>query len=85
MVRTYVRKTARSEISEEVVKRAIEDIINRNRTIREAASHCGLTKSMLHKRLTKLKRVRDQQGKLPKITIRYGKSSAQFVDYLNRY
>lgn len=52
MVRNYQKKTERTSISEEAVKRAIEDVRNGNRSIRAAAEHHGLKKSMLHKRLS---------------------------------
>lgn len=54
MVRTYIRKTDRSIIPENVVVQAICDIKNGNGSIRNVAERYGLKKSMLHKRLKKL-------------------------------
>lgn len=56
MVRTYKRKTERSNISEETVKSAIIDIIKDNKNIRQTAKKYGLSTSMLHKRISLLKR-----------------------------
>lgn len=55
MVRTYQRKTDRGGISEEAVLQAIWDVRNGNLSIREAARNHGIKKSLLHKRLQKLK------------------------------
>lgn len=54
MVRNYQKKTGRADISEEAVKRAIEDVQNGNWSIRQAADYHGLKKLMLHKRILKI-------------------------------
>lgn len=54
MVRTYVRKSDRAEISEDNILMALRDIKNGNGSIRAVASRYGLKKSMLHKRLKKI-------------------------------
>ena len=56
MVRTYKRKTERSNISEETVKSALNDILNHNKNIRQTAKKYGLSTSMLQKRFTLFKR-----------------------------
>lgn len=51
MVRTYKRKTDRSNIDENTVKLAIKDVIKNKKPIRQAAQEYGLKKSMLFKRI----------------------------------
>ncbi|GBO46977.1 hypothetical protein AVEN_199427-1 [Araneus ventricosus] len=51
MVRSYQRKTDRSNLSEDIIEKAVKDVILNNKSIREAAKHYNLTKSMLHKRV----------------------------------
>lgn len=55
MVRSYQRKTTRSEIPENDIQRALLDINNGNGSIRTVAERYGMKKSMLHKRIMKLK------------------------------
>uniref|UniRef100_A0A2L2YKN8 DDE-1 domain-containing protein n=1 Tax=Parasteatoda tepidariorum TaxID=114398 RepID=A0A2L2YKN8_PARTP len=51
MVRSYQRKTDRSNLSEEIIEKAVKDVVLNNKSIREAAKQYNLTKSMLHKRV----------------------------------
>ncbi|GBN67897.1 hypothetical protein AVEN_189612-1 [Araneus ventricosus] len=51
MIRSYQRKTDRSNLSEDIIEKAVKDVILNNKSIREAAKHYNLTKSMLHKRV----------------------------------
>lgn len=54
MVRTYLKKSNRTEISEEAVVQALRDLRNGNGSVREVANRYNLTKSMLHKRFKKI-------------------------------
>ncbi|XP_063216845.1 uncharacterized protein LOC134527825 [Bacillus rossius redtenbacheri] len=54
MVRTYKRKTSRAEIPEDNISKEIEEILG-GASIRSAAAKYDLTKSMLHKRMSKMK------------------------------
>ncbi|KAJ3656135.1 hypothetical protein Zmor_015233 [Zophobas morio] len=67
MVRNYVKKTDRANISEDSIARAINDVINKNGSIREIAQRYRLKKSMLHKRLQKIKNQGLFDINLPKI------------------
>ncbi|XP_074033075.1 uncharacterized protein [Leptinotarsa decemlineata] len=60
MVRTYKRKTNRSDISEENIMAAVEDVLQGRLSIRTAATTYNLTKSTLGKRLKKIKRRRSE-------------------------
>ncbi|GBM77424.1 hypothetical protein AVEN_43368-1, partial [Araneus ventricosus] len=51
MVRSYQRKTDCSNLSEDIIEKAVKDVILNNKGIREAEKHYNLTKSMLHKRV----------------------------------
>lgn len=73
MVRHYIKKTARANIPEETIVQALRDISNSSGSIREVAQRYGLKKSMLHKRLKKL---RDQN--LLDIDIRVNKYSSKY-------
>ncbi|XP_054286972.1 uncharacterized protein LOC129002892 [Macrosteles quadrilineatus] len=74
MVRNYIRKTNRAEISEEAVKAALEDVKNGNMSIRQAAANHGLKKSMLHKRLKKLGPLEPGHPDIGPTTSNHGKS-----------
>lgn len=60
MVRNYVRKTDRAEINEEVIKEALQSIIEKRTSIREAAEKYGLKKSTLASRLKVLRKSRNE-------------------------
>ncbi|GLV46159.1 hypothetical protein CBL_02875 [Carabus blaptoides fortunei] len=55
IMRTYIKKTNRAQISENIIVDAIRDIKNGNGSLPEIAQRYGLKKSMLHKRIKKIK------------------------------
>lgn len=55
MVRNYVKKTNRANIDETDVQKALTEICKNRMSIRTAAAHFNLKKSMLHKRLKLVK------------------------------
>lgn len=51
MVRSYVKKTDRASIDEELMKRAVKEVVNKNMSLRMAAAQFGVKKSTLADRV----------------------------------
>jgi predicted DNA-binding protein YlxM (UPF0122 family) len=59
MVRTYTKKCSTPDVPEDVTRKAIKAITERNMSFHEAASLYGMTHTALYQRIKKSKEVED--------------------------